>query len=594
MSADRHAIKNALPLPVQDVFKSFYSVPTFQRPYVWKRTQVKSLIDDIRQEHKDDNGTATHYFLGSIVVYPGPSDAFELVDGQQRITTLYILFCALRDRIRAIDKHDPDVAYIEHCIAGVTAGPGGKSIFRPRVVVSHEPDALVLTKIGENQIAKLGLKPKDSGWHLLEAYRACMDYLIKEFDEDVDNLRGFALFLLTNVEMIKIITADFVRALVIFERINNRGMNLNALDLLKNLLFKKSGATEHKALAKRWESLIDVLRKGGEKNHMRFLRYYLFAHHDMAGDKVIKADDVFGWFDEKDKELKFSQNATAFVAKMENAATDYVHLIGGRGPGNRDVAALSGIAAQRIAVRQHIPVLLAGRQLPVADFKRLAEAMEALTMVFAITNAQWNELERVGPRWCRLLRELQDGRGTLDDFIRKEMKPVVDSKLTEAFKRLQDTEAMRPSLLKYLLAKVTQKVDAECGKSYPLDHYMLAQSTIEHILPQSLSSRALADGFESQEQAKPYVHRFGNLALLNHNANASASDDPFEMKRRKYERSEYELTRCLVTDIEVGAKTSFGRVAEKYGFRPFTTWSPLSVERRHSQMEQILREILGV
>ena len=113
MSADRHAIKTAQSLPVQDVFKSFYSVPAFQRPYVWKRKQVRSLIDDIRQEHKDDNGTATHYFLGSIVVYPGPSDAFELVDGQQRITTLYILFCALRDRILAIDKHDPDVEFIK-------------------------------------------------------------------------------------------------------------------------------------------------------------------------------------------------------------------------------------------------------------------------------------------------------------------------------------------------------------------------------------------------------------------------------------------------------------------------------------------------
>jgi uncharacterized protein with ParB-like and HNH nuclease domain len=82
---------------IEDVFKDFYEVPAFQREYVWSEIQVKALLDDVYEALFDENGSAidTEYFIGSIVTYLD-GDVFQLIDGQQRLTTLFIVLCATR------------------------------------------------------------------------------------------------------------------------------------------------------------------------------------------------------------------------------------------------------------------------------------------------------------------------------------------------------------------------------------------------------------------------------------------------------------------------------------------------------------------
>ncbi|MEY2747301.1 MAG: hypothetical protein RL112_2343, partial [Planctomycetota bacterium] len=105
MASDIRAIADANAQTIDTLFKSFYVIPDFQRPYVWTKKQVRELLDDIRAEHQDNGADGTHYFLGSVVVYSEEPATYSIVDGQQRLTTLFILFCALRDRIKQIDKH---------------------------------------------------------------------------------------------------------------------------------------------------------------------------------------------------------------------------------------------------------------------------------------------------------------------------------------------------------------------------------------------------------------------------------------------------------------------------------------------------------
>ncbi|MFM7232660.1 MAG: DUF262 domain-containing protein, partial [bacterium] len=213
MANDHRAIAEATPQTVQTLFKSFYIIPDFQRPYVWTKKQVRELLDDIRSEHQDNGADGTHYFLGSVVVYSEEPETYSIVDGQQRLTTLFILFCALRDRIKQIDKHSDDVGFLQQCIAGHAVGRGGVTVARTRIKAEYDRDRYVLEAISNGTTKKLQLKRKDAGRHLLDAYQVALAYLQEKFDEDVDDLRGYAYYLLTKVEIIKIATIDFLRAL---------------------------------------------------------------------------------------------------------------------------------------------------------------------------------------------------------------------------------------------------------------------------------------------------------------------------------------------------------------------------------------------
>lgn len=594
MAGDKRAIADALPETIQQIFKSFYVIPDFQRPYVWSKKQVHELLKDIRDEHRENGSEGTHYFLGSIVVYSDQPETFSLVDGQQRLTTLYILFCAIRDRLKQVDKSNDDVVFLQNCIVGGAVGRGGVTISKPRVRVEYERDQLVLTAIGEAKTKNLGIKKKEPGRHLVEAYEAALDYLVEEFGEDVGDLRDYAYFLLTKVEIIKIVTIDFLRALVIFERINDRGLGLNAMDLLKNLLFKMSGSEDHAAIANGWHDVINTLRKGGEKNNMRFLRYFLAANYDLESDKVVKADDVFEWFMKHKDVVGIGKRTSAFVSKLKDGARAYVNILHGSNIDGSPSEPLLGIVAQRSAVRQHIPVLMSARKLKQADFNRLAEHMEMLCVVFALTSSQWNELEKVGPAWCRRLRDIES-EGDLTQFLGREFKSLVKDKIPDALDQLNRTNDIRPSLLKYIIARMAHRLDMDCGKkgANALDHYFSKDVTIEHVLPQALPVDAVMDGFHDVETAKRYVYRLGNLTVLHKSPNSVASDEPFSRKRRVYERSDFELTKALVTDLEIGQKTKYGEASRAYGLHPFSTWTRESVDERQKQMLAIAKRVWG-
>jgi uncharacterized protein with ParB-like and HNH nuclease domain len=88
-------------LSIGKLFEEFYSVPNYQREFVWGDEQVRKLVDDIHAEF--ESGGEQHqveYFVGSMVVCPGADGSYEVIDGQQRLTTFFILFCALREFFR--------------------------------------------------------------------------------------------------------------------------------------------------------------------------------------------------------------------------------------------------------------------------------------------------------------------------------------------------------------------------------------------------------------------------------------------------------------------------------------------------------------
>ena len=88
---------------ISEILKDFYTVPDFQREYVWDQSNVEKLMQDILDEFYDEDGKlieGPEYFLGSIVACRNKDGIFQLIDGQQRLTTIYLVLCAARDTIK--------------------------------------------------------------------------------------------------------------------------------------------------------------------------------------------------------------------------------------------------------------------------------------------------------------------------------------------------------------------------------------------------------------------------------------------------------------------------------------------------------------
>ncbi len=586
------AISNPAPISVETAFSDFYVVPDFQREYVWAPKQIKELLKDIYEAFQNDADNSAYYFIGSLVLFKPSHKTFWLVDGQQRMTTLFIMLCCLRDRIRKLNPLG-DVAHIENCIRSIASSSGGTgSTRRPRLTMQYEGDVEVLDKIIDGNRKGPKLSSRDRGKPLLDAYKALDRFIEEHLDADESAHGQFANFLLQRVELLPLVTEDFQQALIIFERINYRGTPLNALDLLKNLLFKQSGQGDKDPLAKEWREVTNILRAGDERNYMRFLRYFTVSSYDFS--KMPRADEVFEWFlNNADTRVGKGAQTVQFVRELQKSARSYAHMLAGKGPRGEENAALSGILAQKTGVRQHLPILLAASHLPVADFRVLCDRIEAMTFTFVLAGAQWNEVERLAPVWCKALREVRD-RAALDRFITSSVDPVIEAKREDALKQLEDTSGLRKGFVKYILAKLTERVERECGKRVELVSLLDDSVTIEHILPQSVELEVIRDGFHSKESAQASVHKLANLTLLHQSPNASASNKPFARKVEIYKRSDYELTKSLVTDLEIGGNTKYGAASRKYDLSPFETWDESAIARRKEQLARIIKDVWGV
>src|SRR5436853_4967244 len=90
---------------VEKAFKDcFYIVPDYQREYVWTDREVQQLVDDIDDQFATSSGS--EYFVGTVLVSPGgETDQFQVIDGQQRLTTFFLLLCALRHLSKGEKQH---------------------------------------------------------------------------------------------------------------------------------------------------------------------------------------------------------------------------------------------------------------------------------------------------------------------------------------------------------------------------------------------------------------------------------------------------------------------------------------------------------
>lgn len=580
-------------LNLADLFKDFYTVPDFQREYVWEAENVERLLQDVYDEFYDDPihlAPAAEYFIGSVVVCPGGDGTFQLIDGQQRLTTCYLTLCAIRDALAQAGAPASDT--LRGQIAATSMNPTGQDVFRYRLSLQYEDSAGVLEQIASGSVA-VGAIPDatNSVRHIKAAYSTIREFLTTTFQGDADRIGAFLYKFTHGVKLIRIVTPNLSHALKVFETINDRGVGLNAMDLLKNLLFMRTGAVDYPKLKGGWKTLIDTLERSREKP-LRFLRYFVLSTYKTDLGKTIREDEIYDWFVRNADACGITANPLGFLDQLVARSRDYASFVAGNDPHGVPNRYLRNIASLSGAVRQHFILLLAAHHLPTDLFTALARQIENLFFCYIVTREPTKAFERTFARWAEDLQAV----GTAEDlqaFVDLYITPDLQERSKDFdFAMLElDQSRIQMYRLRYILAKLTQYVEEQAWQNAAdaqLAAFLDKSVHVEHILPVTPTDAA-RDAFDQPAEYDRYARKLGNLVLLEKTINTSVSNGTYAVKCPGYAQSQFLLTKSLVTRPHVGRQTQLNKAV--VDLPQFEVWNAEAIDKRQRALTRLARRV---
>ena len=438
---------------------------------------------------------------------------------------------------------------------------------------------------------------------LISAYATIYRYLKDNYD-DMTELKKYWGYLSNKVVFIQI-SADVSSALKIFETINERGVGLNPMDLLKNLLFTKVEPKEFQKLKAAWEKITTPLEKA-KKKPLRFLRYFLMANYPVKnekGESVIYEDRIYDWLTNKENAALcgYTADPFGFIRKIARNVDHYIDFTKGLGNnGNQSFAmeSLKRLAGEAFSL--HYVLLLSAAPLPPHLFDHFVSQLESLLFYYIFTKTPTKDLERKFGAWAGDLREIaglgdEDAQAErIDAFVQDHFQADMNAKaaeLSDSLKRLA-LGAMQKYRIKYFLEKLTQYVDLAFRNEKGLASLAPYKNLeIEHILPDN-PKNDLRQAWKTENpdaDYDAYKNRLGNLTLLEKPHNIVASNDFYEKKKALYKESQIYLTKSLAVLSSVGQNTAVTKINAK--LEAFPTWNAANIEKRHALLIALAQDI---
>lgn len=514
-----------------------YRVPMFQRDYSWTEEEWEDLWQDL-VAMLEPGGEPAHY-MGYLVLQTQDDRVFEVIDGQQRLTTLSLLVLAVLRNLKhlvasKIDEHDNQRRIDELRKTYVGFVDAVTLVSKPKLTLNRDNNDFY-----QNYLVPLENPPKRNLTPSQNLLRKCSEWYeekVRRRFEPLQSGRELALFIdqLTNRLLFTVITVtDELNAFKVFETLNARGVRLSSTDLLKNYLFSivhKDGrnADELRALEERWDL---ILGKLGTESFPDFLRVFWNSRHSLT-----RHSELF-----KTIKSRISSKADVFelVRDMDRDADLYASLTDPHDSGwNQEQKTAIGQLSM-FNVRQQLPLLLASRRALVEeDFTRVLRACVIIAFRYnVIGNLATNDQERVYNDVAKKIASEQLAR--VHDIITA-LRPIYvgDAAFKSAFaeKQFRTKLSRNKQVVRYILFELERQ---SSGHDFDdsSDTY-----NIEHVLPENPD-----DSWNefTDEQLDRFTFRLGNMTLLKVSSNQKLGNHSFELKRQLYEASEFRLTRDI-------------------------------------------------
>ena len=546
--------------PLQKIFCDDYlfSIPSYQRPYAWTTEQAGELLDDViaAWNQAPPMQEQAPYFLGSIVLIKDPQKPeADVVDGQQRLTTLTILLCVLRDL-------SPDFAQHAHgfvCQAGNLL-LGTKDRYRLRL---RERDAAFFETTIQQQgaTAKLPDAPDarglpDSQARIVENARL---FRARLHDFTPEERQWLAAYLVQQCYLVVVAASDQDSAFRIFSVLNSRGLDLSPADILKAEIIGAVPPPQRDAYTERWEEL------EAELGRARFAE--LFGHIRMIHRKQKMRGTLIAEFREfvptRKEPMGFIDQelvpyGQAFEAILDARFETYQHA-------SEINALLSHLRRLDNADWQPPAIeVLARRKQDPAFILRFIRDLERLAYALFLLRADVNErLQRYG----KVLEALQ-AQG--DVFADASPLQLTGAERRDVITRLDGDIYTETRIRLALLLRLDASLVAG-GADY--DHPLI---TVEHVLPQTIPPDSQwSRDFPDPAQRETWVHKIANLVLLTRRKNAQAGNLDFAEKKSKYFATKAGVTTFALTSQVLSEPA----------------WTPGVLEKRQKALVEKMREV---
>jgi uncharacterized protein with ParB-like and HNH nuclease domain len=536
-----------------------FSIPAYQRPYAWTTEQASELLSDLLSFLGDESDSATDanpYFLGSIVLIKSEdTPQSDVVDGQQRLTTLTILLAVLRALLNpAKSSKITEYIYQENDpIEGVLGG------YRLKLRDKDKDFFCKYIQDGKSLDTLFSLDASlltDSQRNIQKNTRYFFDKLKQKSEQQLDQ---FIFYLMTRCFLVMVSTPDLDSAYRIFSVLNSRGLDLSLTDILKAEIIGSIPSSQQPKYTKIWENEEEEL---GRETFQE-----LFAHIRMI---FLRSKLREAALNEFRKDILPKQKPDKFIDDVLKPYSDALEIIKAENykSNESDAKVINSLFRwlNKIDNVDWIPPAILYFSLNYYHpdkLKRFFTDLERLAAGLMISRADINS--RIS-RYGKLLAAIEAGA---DLYAPESPLQLTTDEINRIVETLDGDLYLIKRISKYVLLRLDSAItDGDALYDYPV-------ITIEHVLPQNPSEGSTwLQWFPTEEDRLKYVHRIGNLALLSKKKNSEASNYSFKDKKNVY------FSRKCVVSF---ALTS--RVLKQ------VEWNPETIEQLQSSSLQSLKEV---
>lgn len=537
--------------------KRQFVIPRFQREYSWDKKNYQEFLEDMLGNLiiKDGRISSSQYFLGTMLFIgnfaEGTEQEIQVVDGQQRLTTITILFSAMSDIFLTLGEQTLSrqlFAYI------MTEDDDGNEVRILKSKTSYpffsyfiqdkekkmSPDATTEEEhcIKETyeyfraQLTEAKLKSMLKRKHGSEIVEAL---------SEIDVLKALRDQVL-NSTFISISTTDREQANKIFEILNAKGKRLAYIDLIKNKIFEVLNKVEPADFAEEtWKNIKETLSFG--KESVGLATFY--QHFWSSKYKKVSSNKLYEAFNSTIK--KSETEYTEFIKELLKNAKIYMQIVNPKREDYNNRKEYFGIVQSLSCINNYFNVvqvriallaLFDTKQRGIADFTMLRDTLSCLENFHFAYNAilanRTNRLEKIYSSFAIALRKSQtkaEAKCVIRDKLvapLDELFPTFDS-FSEKFVALSFTKKDKVSNVK------TKYAINKLNSLYSNNEVFANDGTIEHIIPEKEQGNTL---------------NIGNLILLEDNLNVEAGHENYANKCAVYAKSNYIWVKNFVAQHE--------------------------------------------
>lgn len=504
-----------------------YVVPPYQRNYAWEEDQYSAFWSDISKTFVTDGGQR-EYFLGSLVINNAQAPQHRVIDGQQRLITTAVLISALRSHL----KTD----------GGAERAPNVKV---PALVLNKTDkdfyDTYILNSRAVPEVARQAENDDSPLSNRLIAECYCfMHRRVGELLGDgraVEELAAAIMAALNErVLVIRIDVKDEYNAFMLFETLNDRGLELSEADLLKNHLFAVSEdrLTETQAS---WELMEHNL---GSERLIKFVRHHWLSTRGQIGERGLYSD-IKAAIATPDTAVRYADNLCD-VSEYYAALSSSRHRIWGEFPHEQQPLLREQIdAIELLRPEQLFIVLLAALETDRSGFLALVRMLVAFTFRYS-TICSLTPSNILQP-FVAMAREIRE-TGVVDTpvLFRKYLAVLCpdDSQFQSAFSR----KIVRGNAqARYILAKINDYLSPNPSMRTEVDPF---STDLEHILPKRYGAAWEAQRRDFPGGIDKYIYRLGNMTLISARLNRDVGNAEFAIKKRAYAGDCLNITRKVL------------------------------------------------